>query len=215
MAETKIQTLALGPLGANCYILTDEASGQIAVIDPGIYDATLAAAAGELRQGSVIYILLTHGHFDHILGTARLQYETGAAIAIHRLDAPCLQDGRLSHAERYYPGKQEACEPQLLLDEGSELLVGSMKLKALHTPGHTRGSVCYYCENEKILFSGDTLFRGTVGRTDFEGGDAGQMMESLAKLLMLGDTCAVYPGHDRATTIGYERAHNPYARRLK
>lgn len=185
------------------------------MIDPGAYEAALGAAIGKLQPENIRTILLTHGHFDHILGAARLRRETGAAVAIHRLDAPCLSDSRLSHAQRYHPGLQEGLLPEMMLDDGSELQVGSLRLKVLHTPGHSRGSVCYFCDSENILFSGDTLFRGTVGRTDFEGGDYGQMMDSLAKLLTLGDDCAVYPGHDRPTTIGYERGHNPYARRLK
>jgi len=207
--------LPLGPLAANCYIVTDEKSGQSAVIDPGAYETALCEAVAKLEPGSVRYILLTHGHFDHILGVAQLKQATGAAVAVHRLDAPCLFDSRLSYAQRYRRGAQQEVRPDIMLEDGSRLFPGECGLTVLHTPGHSAGSVCYYCADDNVLFSGDTLFRGTVGRTDFEGGDYGQMLASLSRLLALDEGCAVYPGHDRPTTVGYERAHNPYVGRTR
>ncbi len=208
----KIRNFMMGLIGENCYTLTDEKSGLTAVIDPGAMTDELRAFLRTLPVGSVPYILLTHGHFDHILGAAEVRRMTGAKIVIHELDAPCLEDERESLADHECPGVQEYVHADILVHDGDEITLGALKLRVMHTPGHTRGGVCYLCEN--VIFSGDTLFCHTCGRTDFPGGSMADMMASLQRLSDLEGDYTVYPGHNRATTLGEERVKNRYMRKL-
>lgn len=208
----KIKSFVMGLMGENCYALTDEASGLTAVIDPGAMTPEFEAYLRALPAGSVPYILLTHGHFDHILGAARTRQLTGAQIVIHELDAPCLTDETASMADYEYPGLQEYVQADRLVREGDILELGPLKIQVLHTPGHTRGGVCYVCGD--VIFSGDTLFCHTCGRTDFPGGSVTDMLASLQRLAGLEGDYTVYPGHNRATTLGEERVRNRYMRKL-
>lgn len=208
----KINRFIMGMLGENCYTLTDEKSGLTAVIDPGAMTAELEGYLNSLPAGSVPYILLTHGHFDHILGVVRAQQLTGAKIVIHELDAPCLLDEKESMASYDYPGIQEYVKADVLVKEGDEIALGDLKIKVLHTPGHTKGGVCYLCGD--VIFSGDTLFCHTCGRTDFPGGSMEEMLNSLQRLAGLEGDYTVYPGHNRATTLAEERVKNRYMRKF-
>lgn len=202
----------MGLMGENCYVLTDEASGLTAIIDPGAMTGAFESYLKTLPAGSVPYILLTHGHFDHIFGVVRTQQITGAKIAIHELDAPCLSDERESMASYDFSGMQQYIQADLLLHDGDELDLGSLKIKVLHTPGHTRGGVCYLCDD--VIFSGDTLFCHTCGRTDFPGGNMNDMLTSLQRLSELEGDYTVHPGHNRSTTLAEERVKNRYMRKL-
>lgn len=208
----KIRSFVMGLLGENCYALTDETSGQTAIIDPGAMTAEFEAYLKALPAGSVPYILLTHGHFDHILGAAHVQRLTGAKIIIHELDAPCLTDETASMADYEYPGIQEYVQADRLVHDGDEIVLGALTLRVMHTPGHTRGGVCYVCGD--VIFSGDTLFCHTCGRTDFPGGSTEEMLASLHHLAELEGNYEVYPGHNRATTLDEERVKNRYMRKF-
>ena len=191
----------------NAYVLFDEASGDCLLVDPGEPDSPAIAKAAAL--GGVRYILLTHGHFDHVLGAAEARRRTGAPLVIHEADAPMLTDPQLSLCARFFgPGLQETCAPDATIREGERLPFGGSEIRVLHTPGHTPGSVCYAVGER--LFTGDTLFCGSIGRTDFPGGDLTQMRRSLARLAALEGERTLLPGHGAATTLARERAHNPY-----
>lgn len=204
-----IETFPVGIIDTNCYVVTDENSGESLVIDPGDMSAELESV---LDGKNIKYILLTHGHYDHILAAAGLKQKTGAPVAIGKEDADCLHDDDLSRAGLHFPLLQQKINADILLSDGSKLYFGGKKINVIHTPGHTPGGVCYIFEDERVIFSGDTLFRLSAGRTDFETGSDYDMALSLKTLALLDGDYAVYPGHGPATTLDFEREHNPYMR---
>lgn len=203
--------LPMGPVQANCYVLIDEETKEAAVIDPGDFTEDLRFLLKSDEVSKVKYILLTHGHFDHILGVPQVKEHTGAEIAIHENDEKCLHDEHASLADMDCPGAQQMCEADILLHEGDVLKLGSSEIRVLETPGHTKGGVCFMCED--LLFTGDTLFCLTYGRTDFEGGSEEEMKRSLKRLVDLDGDYTVLPGHNRATTLSHERKRNRFIRR--
>ncbi len=199
--------VAYYPVGdylANCVILSDP-QGRTAVIDPGDEAPRLLQRLGD-KAAQVEAILLTHAHFDHILAVRELQEATGAPLFIHASDAPALSDASLSLIPSYRR-PYVLCADRLLQD-GDTVTVGSLALTVLHTPGHTPGSCCYGCED--VLIAGDTLFAGSVGRTDLPGGNTAVLFESLRRLAALPAEWRVIPGHGEETTIGYECRYNPF-----
>ena len=198
-----IKTLALGPLETNCYIVTDETSLESAVIDPG-GDASILLDYLEDNHLSVRFVLLTHGHFDHVGAVPDVLEETGAALCMHKND-----DG-VSIGGDYY--EFTAPEGTQFYKEGDVVSVGSLSFTVLETPGHTPGSVCLLCtetgSGDRALFSGDTLFRDSCGRTDFPMGSDADMLRSLKRLAELPGDCEVYPGHGFSTTLDRERSVN-------
>lgn len=209
----KIERFPMGPIAANCYVLLDEASGEAAVIDPGACERPLIDYLHSEAVKKVRYILLTHGHYDHLMGVAGVKKRTGAPVYIHREDAACLTDETVSLADTHLPGQQQPVEPDGFLEEGMELPLGALTIRVLHTPGHSRGGVCLVVGD--AIFSGDTLFCHTCGRTDLPGGDYATLMHSLARLAGLPGDYQVYPGHNRSTTLAHERTHNRYLRKKK
>lgn len=210
--SVSIKNLILGPLQANAYIITDLDTNECAVIDPGEYNEELINA---VKDKNVKYIMLTHGHFDHILGVHALKELTCAKVAVHTEDADCLKDGRKSLAFSSGLFSQHSAQADILLNDGGKLMLGNTEFTVMHTPGHTKGGVCYIIESEKIIFTGDTLFSLTAGRTDFEGGSFEELMNSLEKIARLDGDYKVYTGHNRSTTLDFERQHNRYLRRIK
>lgn len=192
----------VGPAATNVHVLADERSREAIAIDTAT--PSLAWIAGELaaRDWTLKLIVSTHGHWDHIGDNAVLAGHTGAAIAVHPLDAHRLT----SPQPLYAPFEIVPSVPAVELAEGGEVRFGGIRLKVLHTPGHTEGSVCLLAADEGVLYSGDTLFAGAWGRVDFPGGDPDAMVASLARLTGLEDHVAVFPGHGPGTTIGRERA---------
>lgn len=192
---------SVGPLATNVYVLADERSREAIAIDTA--SPSVAWIAGELeRRGWTLRLIVsTHGHWDHIGDNAAVAERTGAAIAVHPLDRSRLELPDPLAAPFEIPPSVPAVE----LAEGGEVRFGSIRLRVLHTPGHTEGSVCLLDADGGRLFSGDTLFRAGWGRVDLPGGNADAMAESLVRLASLEDALAVLPGHGPTTTIGRER----------
>jgi len=202
-----IESLTVGPIQANCYVVGCEDTLEAAVIDPGgEADRILMALAR--KKLTLKYIINTHGHFDHVGANKELKKVTGAQILIHRIDAPML--ARLADSAASWGLQAENSPgPDRELEDGDEITFGTITLKVLYTPGHTQGGISLHTDN--CVFVGDTLFAGSVGRTDFPGGDAGTLRKSIHnKLFSLEDSVTVYPGHMGITTIGDERRHNPF-----
>ena len=192
----------VGPIATNVHVLADPRSREAIAIDTAT--PSLAWIAEELaaRDWTLKLIISTHGHWDHIGDNAAVQAHTGADIAVHPLDRERLTDPQPLYAPFEIPPSVPAVE----LAEGGLIRFGELRLRVLHTPGHTEGSVCLLAEDEGVLYSGDTLFAGAWGRVDLPGGDPAAMVESLARLRSLEDHVAVEPGHGPATTIARERA---------
>jgi hydroxyacylglutathione hydrolase len=202
-----IRSMPVGPLQANCYIVGCDQTRQAAVIDPGgDADRILMALAKE--KLTLTAIIDTHGHFDHVGGNQPLKSASGAPLMIHALDAPMLGE-MVRSASAWGLKVEQSPQPDRLLDEGDTVAVGDLQLKVLHTPGHTPGGISLYVDS--AVFVGDTLFAGSIGRTDFPGGDFDTLIASIKqKLFVLPDDTAVYTGHMQATTIGREKKSNPF-----
>lgn len=198
---------------ANCYLLIDEATNEAAIIDPGWYGDIIKNTLAK-ENVNLMYILLTHGHFDHVSGVYGLQREEGAAVVIHSNDREHLLDPKKSLAEGNFPEPHQPVTADILVEDGDIIMLGESPIKVMHTPGHTNGSVCYILEDDRVIFSGDTLFCMTAGRTDFWDGSDEKMIESLKKLIALEGDYKVYAGHNRETTLERERTRNWYIRRM-
>lgn len=197
---------SVGSLGTNCYIVSDD-SGHAAIIDPG-GDAQRILSAVKEKNLTVDFILLTHAHFDHIMAVEEIGAATGAQILVGAGDAPMLYDAQLNLSAMVYPTQAVEVTAHRLLFDGEVIHIGDATLTVMETPGHTRGGVCYF--GDGVLFSGDTLFAGSIGRTDLPGGDMTVLRRSLARLAALGGDYTVYPGHGEETTLSFEKAANPY-----
>lgn len=206
----RVKTFALGVLEANCHIFWDPASKKALAIDVG-GDAHKVQAFLEDKQCSLEGILLTHGHADHIGGAEALKALTGAPIAIHELDVEMLLDPQ-KNASAMLPGKHLSFEPDKLLKDGDTWPLGDFIARIHHTPGHTRGGICI--EIEDYLATGDTLFQGSIGRTDLFGGDMQVMRKTLEKIGTWSNRLTVLPGHGPQTSLREEKRHNPYLSRF-
>ena len=212
-----VRTIQCNPLQENCYVVNDE-SGDAVVIDCGaFYDAERRAIVDFIKKGGfqLRYVLCTHAHFDHIFGVDTLYKELGVKPRLHAADLPLYNSMSEQTAMFMGPGFTRELPPLGdMLSDGETIHFGnSREMTALHTPGHSPGSVLFYMKEEKLLFAGDTLFRMSVGRTDLEGGSWEQLMDSLHNVVALLPTdVKVYTGHGPATTIGDELKYNPYLR---
>lgn len=193
-----VSVLVLGEYRTNCYIVCPEGSGRCVVIDPGYEPDTILGKCEELGL-TVEAILLTHGHFDHVGAVRELAADTGCRVYLN--PAETAMPTMLTAGKLYYTDE---------LSDGLTFTAAGMDFSVLSTPGHTPGSVCLI--TDKILFSGDTLFAGSCGRTDLPGGDFDQMRSSLARLAALEEDYWVLPGHGESTTLASEKRHNPYMR---
>jgi glyoxylase-like metal-dependent hydrolase (beta-lactamase superfamily II) len=208
-----LETFPVGPLACNCTILGDEEAGEAIVIDPGDEVGRIQLRLTELGL-KLKQILVTHAHIDHVGGALKLKRLTGAPIFLNESDLPLLKMMQMQ-AGWLGVATPETAPPDENLSDG--LLVGLDRYPAqvLHTPGHTQGSVCLHFAPLKMLIAGDTLFAGSIGRTDLPGGDYGQIIDSIQRrLLLLPDDTQVLPGHGPTTTIGQERRSNPFLRGL-
>ncbi|MDM8541120.1 MBL fold metallo-hydrolase [Desulfococcaceae bacterium HSG9] len=204
-----IKQLAVGPIQANCFILGCEKTKEAAVIDPGDEADRILLTLAESKL-KVKYLINTHGHFDHVGANKRLKEVTGADLMIHKEDVPMLEQ-LAATASSFGLSSENSPGPDKLLKDGETIIFGEITLQVIHTPGHSLGGVSLYTDG--ALFVGDTLFAGSIGRTDLPGGDYGVLIASIQnKLFSLGDDITVYTGHGPETTIGHEKRTNPFAK---
>ena len=203
----KIYKFSVGALGTNSYLCVDEATRKAFLTDPGD-DAEKLLNAIRVKDVTLEYVILTHGHFDHILALSEVMSETKAKLLIHRLDAGMLSEPSLSLLSRFSTRSVEFPEADILLDGGEDIEIGESTVKVIHSPGHTPGSVCLLVGDDMI--SGDTLFRESIGRSDFPGGSFNILMSSLRMLVSLDVKGKIYPGHGMSTTMAHELEYNTY-----
>ncbi len=204
----KIEKFVTGIISTNCYLVINEETKQTVVIDPAACPSYLM---GHMKSEGlqVEAILLTHGHFDHIMGIDDLRREFPVPVYVHEGDRETLLDPALNLSSSYTDGY--TFDGADYIRDGQRLELAGFSFQVIHTPGHTPGGVCYYLESEGVLFSGDTLFQNSVGRTDFPNSSMSDLIRSLReKVMKLPDDVKVYPGHMGETTIGHERKYNPF-----
>ncbi len=201
-----IKRLVVGPLEVNCYLLAD-GNGLSLVIDPGD-EPDLIMDVIRSNGFNVQYIVCTHGHFDHVGAVAELKDETGAKVLIHREELEIYHAARDMAAFWGYDVDNPP-EPDVFINDGDDIRIGEISFRVIHAPGHSPGGICLYSKG--IVITGDTLFAGSVGRTDFYGGDINQLKESFNKLMLLPEDTRVLPGHGPESTIGEEKRENPFA----
>lgn len=213
----EIRTFQCNMFQENCYILSD-ATAECVIIDPGmLYEAERQAVVQHIRENGLkpIRCLLTHAHLDHCFGADTIYDEFGLRPEMAEADDH-LYATLDRQAELFYQRSLEGEYPDAAdepLAHEQWIAFGTHRLQVIATPGHSRGSVCFHCPEEHVLFSGDTLFRTTIGRTDLPGGNRFMIITSLRQLAMLPDETRVLPGHGEPTTMGYELSHNPYMER--
>jgi hydroxyacylglutathione hydrolase len=197
-----VEKVVSPPLDNNAYLVVDEVSKQAAVVDPALAGKELLAKA-EALGAKILYVLNTHGHPDSTADDDSIRSASGAKIAIFEVDAPRLEKNA-RETRWFLPVPPAPAKADVLLKEGSEVKLGEIVLRTLHTPGHTEGSACFHVESAGLLFTGDTLYAGSCGRTDVLGGSPAKMMFSLRRLKQLPPETHVYPGHGPETTISDE-----------
>ena len=201
--------LEVGLLQVNCYILGDEETKEAVVIDPGGNEEDILEVLNQ-HNLQLKLIIDTHGHFDHVDANLPLKEATGAAIAIHELDAMMLS--KPSAEAMFFTGNRlRLSQADILLKEDDVLSFGPYRLKVLHTPGHTPGHISLVMEGHPYVYVGDLLFQGSIGRTDFPGGNFDHLIAAVrTKIFPLGDHYTVFPGHGPVTTVGQEKKYNPF-----
>lgn len=196
-----------GPIETNCYLVYDGETKAAVIIDAGYYDEKISA---DIIQNNLKlkYLLLTHGHFDHMMGVKRLREELGAEVCIHAADADYLTDVKKGSRDRIRGAERFSLTANTMLKDGDKLYLDGFDVTVLSTPGHTKGSCCFIIGEH--LFTGDTLFMDDIGRTDLEDGSESDMKDSLAKIKALDGNYKIYPGHDETSTLEREKKCNPY-----
>jgi hydroxyacylglutathione hydrolase len=203
----QMETIVVGILEGNCYLVKCGERGEGVIIDPGDEAGRIAAAAAAMGLDPEA-ILLTHGHIDHVNAAAALRRSLRSRVVCHAADRGMVEDGEVLSL---FGLQREPCKVDQEVGDGDVIPIGGSEIRVIHSPGHTRGSVCYMLDS--LLFSGDVLFRGSIGRTDLPGGSDRQMAETLkTRIAGLDPGIRVYPGHGPETTVEYERIHNPFLR---
>ena len=208
MGKLKIEQRVIGPVATNVYLGINTETKEAFLVDPA--DRAEDIALWITQAGVTLKaILLTHGHFDHIMAAQAVKEKYNIPIYACRQEEEMLREPSVNMTAHY--GKNCSIIPDVLLNDLEVFQVAGFTIQIIHTPGHTKGSCCYYIEEEDVLFSGDTVFYGSVGRTDFPGGSTADIVRSLHKLVdSLPEETEVFPGHDASTTIGYEKRYNPF-----
>ena len=208
MGQIEIKSMTLGMVATNCYLIINKETKEALLIDP---------ADNALRISNVIEenvctlkaILLTHGHFDHIMALNELKKRYNVPVYAHEEEEDVLKQSSLNMSGMI--GQIYTTQADIYVKDGEHLKLAGLDIIVLHTPGHTKGGVCYYLPEEKVLMSGDTLFHCSIGRTDFPTGSMSQLVRSVKEqLFVMPDDVQVYPGHDSVTSIGYEKQYNPF-----
>ncbi len=205
----KIEKFVLGPVGTNCYIVRNEENKECFLVDPAACPPELA---GHIKSEglTVRAVVLTHGHFDHIMGLDGVTEAFSVPVYAYKGEKALLEDAQMNSSATML-GQPYTFSEADYTDDGQEMEIAGFQVRVIHTPGHTAGGCCYYIPEEGVLFSGDTLFHASVGRTDLPTGSMGQLVRSIReKLFILPDETKVYPGHMEETTIGYEKKYNPF-----
>lgn len=209
MIQMQVEHLAVGPVQTNCYLAINKETKEAIIIDPGD-DADRIGMRLMQLEAKPVAILLTHGHFDHAGAAKTLAAQYDILVYAHEKEAETLEDSRMNLSGPLAGGATTYHADVFLKDE-QELTLAGLHMRVLFTPGHTPGGCCYYFPREDVLFSGDSLFYGSVGRTDFPGGSMRTLVDSVRnKLMSLPENTIVYPGHDIETTIEQERMYNPF-----
>ena len=205
----RITNLPSGMLSVNTYLAVDEETNKGIIVDPGGYNKALTNAVAE-NGTDIEYIIITHGHSDHICGVNEHKEEfPNAKVVAYKDEEPMLLSPDMNQSIAF--GQPYTVKADILVSDGDELDFGNLTMKFMHTPGHTKGGMCIYIEKANVLFSGDTLFHGSIGRTDLPTGSSSQLVRSVReKLMVLPEETKVYPGHMEETTIGYEKKYNPF-----
>ena len=202
-----VKTYVIGPMPTNCYIFTDENTGVSAVIDPAYPSKNLLST---LKNMNVQYIFITHAHADHIMGLNAVKEQTGAKIVCHKNAGTKLlseEDSLYCHLQSMYMQPFTPIKADILVNDGDKIKVGDTQFEVMHTMGHTDDSVCFV--SDSIIFSGDTVFNQSYGRTDLPTGNSTQLIQSFERLFNIAGDRAVYPGHSDSTTLSFERKYNP------
>lgn len=202
-----IKNIVVGPLQANCFIIADEKTKKAMVIDPGDEPERIMEIIKE-NNLNVQHIICTHGHFDHVGAVSDIKKETNADVLIHK-DELQIYKAALDMAAFWGYDIDPLPEPDRFVNDEDEIKVGDLVFKVMHTPGHSPGCICIY--GQECVITGDTLFAGSVGRTDFYGGDSLKLKQSFKRLMKLPDNTKVLPGHGEMTTIGHERRENMFS----
>lgn len=207
--ELEVRGVVVGLFRENCWLIGSRQRGEAVCLDPGDEPGEILALARSMGV-TITRIVASHAHLDHIMAVGAIQQASGAPFLLHAADQPIAD--ALPQTVRAWLGQEvpSAPAPAANLSHGQDVEVAGISLRVLHTPGHTPGSVCLYAPTAGLLFSGDTLFRGSIGRTDLPGGDYARIMGSLAELMRLPPETQVLPGHHAETTIAAERASNPF-----
>jgi glyoxylase-like metal-dependent hydrolase (beta-lactamase superfamily II) len=205
-----IKKLVVGPLENNCFVIADEKSKECFVVDPADEPDRIIDFINENNM-KVKYIICTHAHFDHVGAVPEIKKETEAKLVIHRYDLNIYRSSK-NHAALWGFEIDPLPEPDLFVSEGEVLQIGNLRFEILHTPGHSPGGICIY--GEGILITGDTLFAGSVGRTDLPGGDRESLKKSFIRLMSLSDAVKVFPGHGPESTVGKERTDNFFSHEI-
>ena len=208
MGKLELQQCVLGPVYTNCYIAKNKETGEALIIDPADSPSKIELKVNAMGARPVA-VLLTHGHFDHIMGVEAVREKYQIPVYACRQEEEMLREPEINMTA--HCGRDCSIAPDVFLEDLDVVKIAGFSVQMIHTPGHTKGSCCYYLKDEAVLFSGDTVFYGSVGRTDFPGGSTAQIVQSLHKLVdSLPEETEVFPGHDVSTSIGYEKRYNPF-----